>query len=135
MLAWCVQRLLLPLLLAGAASALLLLLAWRLLLRRRLPRWLQWHITGLQILLNPQLALRIQSVGLESASLRWRGGRLCWVVRGLRASLLLREGAVPKQQQKDGKQQQQQQQQHVAGVDTTSLAHDAAAGTFFSHSL
>lgn len=118
-LALCLRRLLLPLLLTTAAALLLGLLAWRLLLRNRLPRWLKRHITGLQVLVSPQLALRVQSVGLESAAFEWRGKRLCWVIRGVRASLGLREGAV-------GDQKKQQQQ---ARADPSSTAHDAAAGT------
>lgn len=119
-LTWIVQRLLLPLLLTTAALALLGLLAWRLLLRRRLQHWLQGHIAGLQVLLNPQLALRIQSVGLESAALQWRGGRLCWVVKGMQASLLLQERAIPT----DSDSEEQR------GGRSASLSHDAAAGAY-----
>lgn len=119
-LTWIVHRLLLPLLLTATPLALLGLLAWRLLLRRRLQRWLHGHIAGLQVLLNPQLALRIQSVALESAALQWRGGRLCWVVKGMRASLLLQERAIP-----TGSDSEEQR-----GARNASLSHDAAAGTY-----
>lgn len=127
LLAWVVHRLLLPLLLSTALLAVVSWVAWRLLLRRQLQRWLHRHIAGLQVLLNPQLAFRIQSVGLESAALQWRGGRLCWVVKGMRAALLLQERTMPTGSSNSGGGRHAEQE-HQRGGRNASFSHDAAAG-------